>query len=317
MIVSPLLGTAEAKRCEKPRNCESFEAVLATDLAAANMETVEKPNKIIISWEEVMTAYTITIDGISYELGVDFEYSGFAKWTVWNPTGENHPLLGFPLGEIMELKVNYVYDFSAVPEGIDGKIRMIARIKMEDINEFFIAGNMKIKSLWGTGDLRNTKIEATNGGAGNPNHIGTVCSWPTPVTQISLLIGQTPATKTKTIGDKYVISWGATIQFSTTLILPDKTHEGISDNSQIHRVDNLETDTANIYYGKVIWTYPEGTFEGKIAIELRKVSEGALAWEMTVLYCVLRGTGDFEGQKVVLSYEGPFIGAEWKGILYQ
>lgn len=138
-----------------------------------------------------------------------------------------------------------------------------------------------------------------------------------PVTQTSALISVTEPTKTWTLGDKFVIDYGVTFQFASTLNLPDETLEGISDNSCILRILNVETDTRTVFTNKVVWTYPGGTFEGKIIHKQTNVSGDATLWEITILYCVLHGTGTFEGQTMILEYDGPFLGAVWTGFIYK
>ena len=136
-----------------------------------------------------------------------------------------------------------------------------------------------------------------------------------PVTETSVFLAQTEPTKTWNIGDKYTIDYGVTYQFATTLNLPDATFNGISDNHKILRITNLETDTVTVFVGQVVWDYTVGTFEGKISYELRGASLDVTEWWVTLKYCVLKGTGAFEGQTLTLSYDGLFIGAVWTGYI--
>jgi hypothetical protein len=177
-----LVSFASALSWEEKNNqkFESFEVYLTTNIHDVSVEyipSMEKPNKIVMSWNEDMPTYNIVVGGTSYFLGTDFDYFGKAVYTVWRPTGELHPILGVPLGEIMELKVNYMYDFRDYG-GIDGTINMYADIRMTDWTDFFTGQTMHITSLSCTGDLQNVNIKATNGGTGNPSHIGTVIGWP-------------------------------------------------------------------------------------------------------------------------------------------
>jgi hypothetical protein len=179
MLLTPMVGSTEARVSRRiQEDCEDFEVNLTTQIDPSNIEVIDKGYKIILRWNETMTAYTINIDGKEYTLFEDFTYTGFATFTAWKPTGEAHPVLGFPIGEYMEFEVKYMYDFSAVPGGIDGRLRMHAITRMKNASDLTVGGTMEIRSVYGTGDLRNVKVKATNGGPGNPSHVGTVCGWP-------------------------------------------------------------------------------------------------------------------------------------------
>ena len=179
MLLTPIVGLAEARGSKRiQKDCEDFEVNLTTQIDPSAIEVVNKGYKIILSWNETMTAYSISVDGKEYTLFEDFTYSGFATFTAWKPTGESHPVFGFPIGEYMEFEVKYMYDFSAVAGGIDGRLRMHAITRLKNASDLTVGGTMEIRNVYGTGDLRNVKIKATNGGPGNPNHVGTVCGWP-------------------------------------------------------------------------------------------------------------------------------------------
>lgn len=140
-----------------------------------------------------------------------------------------------------------------------------------------------------------------------------------PVTATFVSIGYTLPLKTWTVCDKYEMNYGGTFQFSGTLNLPEETLSGTFNSSRVLSIKNLETDVMKVFYNKVVWTFPAegGTFEGRMVFEIRHHSEGPLAWEYTILSCVLRGTGAFKGQILVLSYDGPYIGAVLTGLLYK
>ena len=179
MLLTPMVALTEARLSRRTqKDCEDFEVNLTTQIDPSNIEVINKGYKIILRWNETMTAYTINIDEKEYTLSEDFTYTGFATFTAWKPTGESHPVFGFPIGEYMEFEVKYMYDFSAVPGGIDGTLRMHAITRMKNASDLTVGGTMEIRSVYGTGDLRNVKVKATNGGPGNPSHIGTVCGWP-------------------------------------------------------------------------------------------------------------------------------------------
>jgi hypothetical protein len=74
------------------------------------------------------------------------------------------------------MKVDYIYDFSAVPGGIEGTLRMQSEITGDGSPLVF-----SINSLSGTGDLQNVQIKATSmpqSGTYNFAHNGIVIGWP-------------------------------------------------------------------------------------------------------------------------------------------
>jgi len=149
----------------------NFEPILT---AIANPEYVpseEHTNKIIYSWEEeAITGYTITVDGDTYYLETDFEYSGVSVTTTIGEPFVPNPILGGMLeGSKTHWRVDYMYDFSAVEGGIDGTISMRALTTSGPDRLMYIT------SLQGTGDLKNVKIWATAEGMG---HLGIVSGWP-------------------------------------------------------------------------------------------------------------------------------------------
>jgi len=149
----------------------NFEPILT---AIANPEYVpsqDHTNKIIYSWVEEATAYTITVDGVTYSLGTDFEYSGVSVvTTVGEPFTPNPLLAGMLVGsKETHFRVDYMYDFSAVEGGIEGTISMLALTTSGPDRLMYIS------SLQGTGDLKNVKIWATAAGMG---HLGIVSGWP-------------------------------------------------------------------------------------------------------------------------------------------
>jgi hypothetical protein len=60
--------------------------------------------------------------------------------------------------------------------------------------------------------------------------------------------------------------------------------------------------------GLAVWTFDGiGGFEGNLEMKLSAID----GWYS--MHCVLFGFGDFEGQKLMLSYDGPPVGAVWTG----
>ncbi len=131
-------------------------------------------------------------------------------------------------------------------------------------------------------------------------------------------------TKTWTIGDKFKIEWGATFHFQNYVTVhstPEETLVGILDIVRC-TVTNLEItyDTFVLrYYDDVVWTFVGGTFEGKSIWEITRLPAPypKSEWPVTTLYYVLRGTGVFKGQTIVLSYDGPLGGLAFNGFLYK
>lgn len=139
--------------------------------------STEAVNKLVIIEQEIPLTCQITIDTKTYELNEDFTYFGQVKYSVIDPEF-NNPQLGmkWPSEEkLIRIIVDYEYDFSAVPGGIDGTLKMHA----ERLNDA-----MHINSLAGTGDLQNVQIHATLGPGGlsagilTITHTGTVSGWP-------------------------------------------------------------------------------------------------------------------------------------------
>lgn len=143
--------------------------------------SIDKVNIYHLSWNETFISYCITVDSKTYNLGTDFIYSGHVKYTFhnvssWVTTGGLPPYI-WPLEKSnTEAVVDYMYDFSAVPGGLDGTIHL--RCEMNNAGKF-------INSLDGTGDFQNVQIKATVD-TSPPNqgltyfllHHGIVSGWP-------------------------------------------------------------------------------------------------------------------------------------------
>ena len=175
-----LLATpfALAKSTDYPKNNEKFQSFAVT-LGAVPVNTVddyevkyipneENPNVIVQTWGNNLVYNEIVIGGVKhYLMGVDFEYSQSCKYTAIGAPFMTVPGYGLIMGSKSHLFViNYMYNFSAVPDGIDGTLEMRFISSM---------GTTSITSLRGTGDLQNVQIKATGGGTG---HIGVVIGWP-------------------------------------------------------------------------------------------------------------------------------------------
>jgi len=176
MLVAMLATPIAAAKPWEPKNNDKFESYAVSlipnfgAIAGATIEYIPNeanPNKIIATWaEEPMTSYIITVDGVPYVLGVDFEYTGVAVKTAIGAPFTTAPT-GMPVGDnVNHFRVEYMFDFGDGNGGIDGTLKMLA----ETTN-----GPMYIRSLQGTGDLQNVQIWATATGL---THAGLVSGWP-------------------------------------------------------------------------------------------------------------------------------------------
>lgn len=193
ILATPVI--ASAKPWEYPKNNDKFEQYgvtisfifenLVTETYAATAG-LDEANKVVIVFEEQPIAgYEIRIgeEGAGqrvYAIGEDFVYSGVGTLTVWNPIlpyafdPANALQTLFLTGEKYHFRVDYTYDFSAIPGGLEGTITMMALVSGN--SESVLADKpMLITSLQGTGDFANVNIKATGSGTG---HEGIVSGWP-------------------------------------------------------------------------------------------------------------------------------------------
>jgi hypothetical protein len=131
----------------------------------------------VTTYEENMITYTITVGSKTYSLGTDFAYTGHAVIIEYGPVfgdPDKTILLGSRLEKVV---VDYMFDFSAYPGGIEGTLKM---------HSAFINGTGYTRSLSGTGDLKNVKVKETGlPGSFDPTtfietvrHAGLVHGWP-------------------------------------------------------------------------------------------------------------------------------------------
>lgn len=195
VLATPLVS---AKPWEYPKNNDKFEQFGVTYnfdwsnymVAAAGLEWAKK---VVITFEEQPTSlYQVRIgedgpgqrvynqwDPIS-ETG-DFQYSGVATLTVWDPVlpwvFDPTDVIGtfFVQGSKQHFRVDYTYDFSAVPGGLEGTLTLAAIVSG---NSLVLGGDkaMHIFSTTGTGDFRNVNVQATAGP--DATHMGIVAGWP-------------------------------------------------------------------------------------------------------------------------------------------
>jgi hypothetical protein len=186
-----------AKPWDYPKNNPKFEQygvtinfnfanlIAATYAATAGLE---EANKVVVVYEEqAMPGYQIRIgeDGPGqrvYNVEEDFAYNSIATITTWNPIlpyafdPANPMMTLFLMGTKTHWRVDYTYDFSAVPGGLDGTLTMLAMVtgNSESVFDPDIK-TMFITSIEGTGDFSDVQIQAKGAGTG---HAGVVIGWP-------------------------------------------------------------------------------------------------------------------------------------------
>jgi hypothetical protein len=140
----------------------------------------EKVNKLIISFDEPHLTHEITVGGNTYQLGTDFLMTDCLTNAVFCEPVFDDPAKLLPIipdGYRFEHDLVYwTIDFSAIPGGIEGTLRMQLVATNEE--------NTFINNLAGTGDLQNVQIKATASVSYVPPltlsalHVGIVSGWP-------------------------------------------------------------------------------------------------------------------------------------------
>ena len=115
---------------------------------------------------------------------------------------------------------------------------------------------------------------------------------------------------------------GVTVTIGTLTLRQDVSGETLvgSGFSEVWGYKNLETGVIT-HFARGVWTFKDGetirgTFEGVYRYEVTKPVTGYLTWTFKLIHCVLHGTGEFQGQRLVMSYDGLFADAHWTGFLY-
>ena len=67
---------------------------------------------------------------------------------------------------------------------------------------------------------------------------------------------------------------------------------------------NPDPEATNVVRGKIVFTFPGGTFEGMTHVKSKGLPPFPPFGLYVEYHMVLQGTGDFEGQTLKLSYEG-------------
>ena len=143
--------------------------------------TIEKVNIYHLNWDETFISYDITVGSKTYHLGTDFSYSGHVKYTFhdvteWSTAGGLPPYIWPSQDRNVQAVVDYTYDFSAIPGGLEGTINL--RCVMNNAGKF-------INSLDSTVDFQNVQIKAMVGTSPTNQgptyflaHQGIVSGWP-------------------------------------------------------------------------------------------------------------------------------------------
>ena len=191
LAVAPVMAT-QPKVWDEMNNdkFETFHALARGSFSASlnpnnwqYIPSLEECNKVIISWDEVMTAMEIGVDGNTYVMGTDFTYKGHAEMVIYDPVFPSPPpVIPFAISDfrIRHSQIDYEYTFLPA-SGIEGTLRMQAIMAGEGAHLGY-----SISSLSGTGDLQNVQIKATTNNTGLPPHTpswnighwGLVIGWP-------------------------------------------------------------------------------------------------------------------------------------------
>ena len=95
--------------------------------------------------------------------------------------------------------------------------------------------------------------------------------------------------------------------FPITLTIGSAVYSNGYSYNFVNSVFNLNTKVVNVR-GLAVWTFDAiGGFEGNLEMKLSAI-DGSYS-----IHGVLRGFGNFEGQTLMLSYDGPPVGAVWTG----
>ena len=95
--------------------------------------------------------------------------------------------------------------------------------------------------------------------------------------------------------------------FPITLTIGSDVYTNGYSYNFVNVVFNLKTMVVNTR-GLAVWTFEGiGGFEGNLEMKLSAI-DGSYS-----IHGVLHGFGDFEGQTLMLSYDGPPVGAVWTG----
>jgi pimeloyl-ACP methyl ester carboxylesterase len=226
----------------------SFRDILRANHTYIPADKAANPvQKLTISLDLKMITSDIKVGGVTYSLGKDFTYTGHAEFIFYNPSFVN-PALGYlyPSGfSREEATVNYMYNFSAVPGGLEGTLSMLN--VMDDV-----AGSGV--SVGGTGDFTKVEVKGTSYNwfdaanlVINVYHDGMVSGWPKAIPAFWTSNLQVTYAQ---LTDYCVNEWGLPSNpypaypasarpsyYLFTIVIGDKFYEGISCNTVAYTFD--------------------------------------------------------------------------------
>jgi len=139
-----------------------------------------------------------------------------------------------------------------------------------------------------------------------------------PASAVSIPIDKVDPQWQKEFGDYLVVYHGSSATFNVILTIDGVKYFGESNTGPRTEFQYFKTNTLYSISPRAVWTFPGiGTFEGKIIMSISNYpGTGIDSWHLTLISCILYGTKGFQGQKLVLSYNGPMVGA-WTGYLIE
>jgi hypothetical protein len=135
LAVAPVMASQPKSWTEKNNDkFETFQVLGRGSFSAAltgdweYIPSLEKCNKVVVSWDEVFTAMQIMVDGHTYVMGADFTYKGRDTMIFYDPVFPSPPpVIPFLItGRMMHSQIDYEYTFNTA--SIKGTLRMQAII---------------------------------------------------------------------------------------------------------------------------------------------------------------------------------------------
>jgi len=296
--------------------------------------------KLYISYDENFLTCDIKVGGVTYSLGKDFTYTGHADLLYYSPSFAN-PTLGYLFPSVYsgdESTINYMYNFSAIPGGLEGTLSMLATMK-DDV--------VSIVSVGGTSDFMNVQVKATASPQwvetskliDHISHNGAVSGWPRAVP--TFMTCNTAVTYDQ-LTDKCINDWGLSSNpypaFSANntkeyrifnVAIDDKFYLGVSCAYLTSGVPNPATKTVALTYNtawylgdwyKGVAKMNQG-FTGTIVVTLLnyKPANATATPPTPETYDIgpavwnLQGFGALSGQSVLARADGPILPYMAKG----
>jgi hypothetical protein len=349
MLISPFAGIALATNPYTDPTAVAWNVDASfsfMDMIRANhtyvpVDKVTNPvQKLYISYDEKLLTCDIKVGGVTYSLGKDFTYTGHVDYIYYNPSFAN-PTLGYyyPSGfSSSEATVNYMYNFSAIPGGLEGTLSMLATSK-DSVSS--------IVSVAGTGDFSNTVVKATispqwyeaSKMVVNIYHDGMVSGWPKAV---PVFMTTNTIVTYDQLTDKCINEWGLpsnpypaypanvrTEYHIFNIVIGDKFYLAVSDSYSTSSIYNPATKTVTLTYNdtwylgdwyKGVAKMDQG-FKGTVVVTiLNYVPANATAnppkpstYDIGPAVWNFQGFGALSGQSFMLRADGPVLPYMAKG----